>query len=172
MIPAARRLALAACALLTALPAYAHVHGQASLAVAVDGPTLTLMLDAPADSLLGFEHPPRTAREREAAAQVRRSLDAAAALFRPAPAAGCTPVQARIRSPLFDAAPAAGATGDGHADIEAEYTFRCRTPARLRALRVDLFDAFPRLKRLQVEVAAPSGQTAARLTPRQREVRW
>ena len=130
------------------------------------------MLDAPADSLLGFEHAPRTPREREAAVQVKRSLEATAALFRPAATAGCTPVQARIRSPLFDAAPAAGSRSDGHADIEAEYTFRCSTPARLRELRVDLFDAFPRLQRLQVEVAAPGGQTAARLTPRQRVVRW
>lgn len=172
MTSTARLLALAGCALFTALPAHAHVHGQASLAVAIDGPTLTLVLDSPADSLLGFEHSPRTPREREAAVQVKRSLEAAAALFRPAPAAGCTPVQVRIRSPLFEVAPAARATGDGHADIEAEYTFRCSTPARLRALRVELFDTFPRLKRLQVEVAAPSGQTAARLTPKQREVRW
>ena len=172
MTPTARLLAIAGFALLTAAPAQAHVHGQASLAVAVDGPTLTLMLDAPADSLLGFEHAPRTPREREAAVQVKRSLEATAARFRPAATAGCTPVQARIRSPLFDAAPAAGSRSDGHADIEAEYTFRCSTPARLRELRVDLFDAFPRLQRLQVEVAAPGGQTAARLTPQQRVVRW
>lgn len=117
MTSLARCLALAACALLTALPTHAHVHGQASLAVEVDGTTLTLMLDAPADSLLGFERAPRTAREREVVAQVKRSLDATAALFRPAPAAG--------------------ATDDGHADIEAEYTSRCRTPARLRTLRVE-----------------------------------
>lgn len=175
-MPISLALALAGFALLTATPVHAHgqahVHGQASLAVAVDGPALTLMLDAPADSLAGFEHAPRTARERAVAAQVKRSLEAGAALFRPAPAAGCKLLQAQARSPLFARASAPpGAPGE-HTDITAEYRFHCQTPARLRELRIDLFEAFPRLERLQVEVAAPGGQTAARLTPRQRVVRW
>lgn len=172
MIFTARLFAFAGLALFAALAqaqGQAHVHGQASLKIAVDGPTLTLMLVAPGESLLGFEHAPRTPREREAAAQTKRSLEAAAALFRPAPAAGCVATRARARSALFEAARAGK---DGHADIEAEYAFRCSTPARLRELRVELFTAFPRLKNLQVEIAAPGGQTAVRLTPRQRVARW
>jgi hypothetical protein len=39
---------------------HAHVHGLVSLNVAVDGRILTVQLEAPLDSLLGFEHRPRT----------------------------------------------------------------------------------------------------------------
>ena len=163
------RLVLAVTLAVPAAVAHAHVHGVASLAVAVDGPTLTLMLDAPAESLLGFEHPPRNARERDAVAHTRRTLATDAALFLPAAAAGCTPVGTRIESPLFATD---SKTHNEHADIEAEYVFRCTTPARLNTLRVELFAAFPRLKRLQVEIAAPGRQTAVNLTPRQRVARW
>ena len=42
--------------------AQAHVHGAVQLEVALDGPTLSIALEAPLDSLLGFERAPRTAR--------------------------------------------------------------------------------------------------------------
>jgi hypothetical protein len=42
----------------------------------------------------------------------------------------------------------------------------------LHDLDVRLFSAFPRLKKLQVELAGPRGQTALRLTPQQTRLRW
>jgi hypothetical protein len=42
----------------------------------------------------------------------------------------------------------------------------------LRDLEVNLFDPFPGLKRLNVEVAGPKGQKAAQLGPKQRKVSW
>src|SRR5437879_845104 len=45
---------------------HAHVHGIASLQLAVDGNTLTLDLSSPLDNLLGFEHVPRTDKQKAA----------------------------------------------------------------------------------------------------------
>lgn len=157
---------------LLAMPAWAHgphTHGVAHLAVAIDGPTLTLILTAPAESLVGFERAPRNAREQALIETARTTLSQAETQFKPSAAAQCRLTTAKLASPLFE--PATG-TMPGHLDVEGSFTFECATPAALKDLRVELFDAFPRLRRLQTEIAAPGGQKAMRLTTRQRVARW
>ncbi|HMR69005.1 MAG TPA: DUF2796 domain-containing protein, partial [Rubrivivax sp.] len=51
--------------------------------------------------------------------------------------------------------------GDGHADLDATYTFACAQPARLATLEVGLFDAFRRVERVEVQAALPQGQRKA-----------
>ncbi len=64
-----------------------HVHGVASVDVAVDTASITVTMSSPLDNLVGFEHPPRTDGVRSAA-------NAAVAALRQGdkidPAAGCT----------------------------------------------------------------------------------
>jgi hypothetical protein len=148
-----------------------HEHGVGRLDLAIEGGSLTLMLEAPADSLVGFEHAPRDARQRAALAKARQTLERPAALFVPSAEAACTPAHTQVESPLFDGAPAKAEASD-HADITATYRFQCAHPAALRDVDVRLFQAFPRLKTLRVAVVGPRGQTALRLTPRQTHVRW
>lgn len=174
------RLALAAALCILPLAVHAataHVHGAATLAIAIDGGTLTLMLATPTDTLAGFEHAPRTAREHAAVTKMKQTLERPAALFVPSPAAACKPAGVKLESTLFEAGHAhhdhgAHKHADGHADLDGEFVFRCARPEALRNLDVRLFDAFPRLKKLKVEIAGPRGQTAAQLTPGQRKVRW
>jgi hypothetical protein len=157
---------------LTTHAAEAHVHGEATLSVAVDGGTLTLMLEAPTDSLVGFEHAPRTARERAAVTRMKQTLERPAVLFVPSPAAACKPAGVELESSLFKPGHAHHDHAEGHADLAGEFVFRCAHPEALRDLEVRLFDAFPRLKRLKVEIAGPRGQSAAQLTPRQPKASW
>jgi len=174
------RLAAALCCLPLALAAAEpHVHGQARLDVAVEGDTLTLIMKTPADSLVGFEHEPRSAQERDAAAQARKQLEQPEALFLPSRAAACEPVKTALESPLFGAqaaphAHAAHPDEDAHAhiDVDGTFVFRCAHPEALRDLEVDLFGAFPRLQRLDVQLASPEGQKALRLTPEARRLSW
>ena len=72
--------------LLTTLPAvagpgHAHVHGQARLEVVLDGPVLAIALESPLDGIVGFEHSPRTAAQKQAAAQALAALKDPARLF-------------------------------------------------------------------------------------------
>lgn len=156
----------------------AHVHGQAALDVAIDGPTITLRLTSPLDSLLGFERAPKTdterARVREMAQRLRAGSD-----FVPTAAARCSLQQAELASEALPAellggaggAPAAK-SGDDHAELMASLVFRCAEPQALQAIDVTLFDVFKRLRRLDVQLAGPKGQAKLRLSPRQRQIRW
>lgn len=138
----------------TALAQHAHTHGQAQLGVAVDGGTLLLDLDAPLESLVGFEQEARTPRQREAMAVMKAQLEGAA-LWRPNPQAACT-VRTREVDVHRDG-------GHGHADVTASIAFECAKPEALRHLDIDLWRAFPWMKTLSVSVALPRVQFTRKL---------
>jgi hypothetical protein len=176
----------------------AHVHGIATLQVAVDGPTLTLNLSSPLDNLLGFEHAPRTTKEKAAATDLTTRLRQPDTLLVPTQAAGCAVASAKIDAPILEERPtasaqrapgkgtataakaAAGQTkrdrghgdDDEHAELSAEYVFRCRRPEALHGLDAKLFESFLRVRQIDVQVVGPKGQSAAKLTPAQRQVSW
>ncbi|KFB75420.1 DUF2796 domain-containing protein [Candidatus Accumulibacter cognatus] len=147
----------------------AHVHGAASLLVAIDGKNLTLNLESPLNNLVGFEHTPRTEKQKAAVRAMAERLNQPASLFIASPVAACTPLSVKLESPVLEPTKPAG---DGHADLDGEFVFRCEHPEALRALEVGLFQAFPRLQRVDAQVAGPRGQSAVRLSPQQRNIAW
>jgi hypothetical protein len=59
-----------------------------------------------------------------------------------------------------------------HADIAAEYSFRCTNPAALKGIETTIFTRFKRLYRLEVRRNGPNGQGAIRLTPKKPTLGW
>lgn len=161
---------------LAAHPAWAgkaHEHGVMKLDVALDGNTLSIALESPLDSFLGFERAPRTEAERKAAVDLLTRLrgpDQGKPLFTADAAAQCTLSKAEVRAPVLET-PAKGPTKDGHADLEADYAYTCAQPAQLKTLDLGLFDAYRRLKRIDVQVAGPQGQSKATLTRPARSIK-
>lgn len=185
MKPLARFLPFACLAVLaglSAVPAFAaeaHVHGQARLTVALEGGNLTLALESPLANLLGFEHMPHGAKDKAAVARMVKLLNRPGDLFAPTPAAGCKPGAVKLESPVLEAPTKAvsnhepgGAHEHAHADLDGEFSFACAQPGLLRGLEVKLFDAFPGMKRLDVEVATDKGQAAAKLDGKRRRIDW
>lgn len=181
-------LALALAAAATTAAAQAHVHGQAELDVTVSGGTLVLNLHSPLDSLLGFERAPRTAAQKTAVDNLLSQLRKPEALFVPSAAAQCVLASSIVDAPVLGvvrqvaaseskapaAAKAAAGHGgkDGHAELKAEFTFKCGHAGELRGLEARLFDQFKRLRRLDARVVGPRGQSSARLTPSRRTLTW
>jgi hypothetical protein len=148
--------------------AHAHVHGAVQLEVALDGPTLSIALEAPLDSLLGFERAPRTAAEKQAAQDALTALRGSA-LFAPDAAAGCVFQSATADSEALQP----GATAGEHADLDATATFTCARPEQLR--RIDLgglLDRFPRIQRLQAQIVTGQGQFKQTLKRTTRVLTW
>ena len=151
----------------------AHEHGVMKLDVAVEGNTLSIALESPLDSFLGFERAPRTEAERRAAAALLTRLrgpDKGKPLFTADAAARCTLSKAQVQAPVLDT-PAQAAGKDGHADLDADYAYICAEPAQLKGLDLGLFDAFARLKRIDVQVAGPQGQSRVTLTRPARSIK-
>lgn len=170
----------------------AHVHGHASLQLALDGSRLTLSLESPLEALLGFEHSPRNAAEREAVRRLGQGLRQADVLFTLSPAAQCRLEGMEISSAALPAEllrepmPAAAAgkpadakqagksspAPDAHGDLLAEYRYHCARPEQLRRLQTGAFKAFGKLRRIELERVTGRSQGLHRLTPGQPEVSW
>ena len=149
-----------------ALAGPTHEHGVARLDVAVDAGRVSIELDTPLDNLLGFERAPRTDAERDKAAALVARLRAAETLFRIDSAAGCTLAKVDLVSAPLKlgkaGAAAAGAASD-HSDLNGVFEFRCKNGARAGFVELGLFDAFPALKRIELQVVTPRGQLKATL---------
>lgn len=157
-------LAMLACAG-GASAAGAHQHGVARLTIAAEDNRLELELSSPLESLVGFEHEPRNDKERKAVQAMKDSFRKPEALFVPSAAAQCTASPAEVELP-------GGDSKDGHADMHATVVFECKTPAALKGLEVKLFDSFPRLQRLKVQLVAGGKQSGTELTRQKRRLAW
>lgn len=162
-------------AALAALPAAAeqrsrgaHVHGIATVNVAVEGGTFVVMLETPAANVTGFEHAPGSDAERELVARAASRLGSGEA-FTPDPGAGCERQSAEVESALLDETPEHRHGDDdhahdddhgaeGHADFEAVLTWNCTRPEALATVRINLFEMFDGFDTITVNVAAPAGQ--------------
>lgn len=152
----------------------AHVHGVATLEISVDTNIMTLDLSSPLDNLLGFEHPPRNANQQAAIKGMVDNLNKADRIFIPTADAQCTLQSVRLDSPVLDRKEKSRSeSGErAHADLDGEFIFACRQTNKLHDLEVKLFDTYPNLHQIKVEIATKKKQAAADLTPDQRRASW
>lgn len=174
-----------------AIAADAHVHGVATLDVTIEARTLTLRFATPLDNLLGFEREPRNESERGAVRRMADTLYRAKRLFVPSPAARCRVTDLKLASPvlgpgLLEAWKHGISVGfgsghqhkhgndhqEGHAELTDDVMFRCVNAVALDGLEVRLFDRFARLRRIDVQIIGPRGQSAATLTPEATRLNW
>ena len=162
--------ALLAVAAVQAVPvaqaAQPHEHGVARLDVMVDAGSVSIELDTPLENLLGFERAPRTDAEREKVAAVLARLRTGDALFRIDAAAGCTLAKVELMSALLELGKSGAVShsskpASDHADLNGSFEFRCKNGARAGFVEVGLFEAFPALKRIDLQVVTPKGQLKA-----------
>lgn len=137
----------------------AHVHGQARMDVAVEGGHMTIELEIPQDSLVGFERTARTPAERQQAQRALTRLQEEG-LLKPSPPAGCVQRSVDVQAPALTQTTGA-APGQEHADVSVRWAFVCQHPQQLRALDVGLFAAFGRLQRVDVQAVGATGQRKA-----------
>lgn len=145
---------------------HAHVHGIADMNLVLEGNTLSIDLESPMDNTLGFEHPPKSAAEKQAVAAMQQTLQQSDRLFRINAEAGCKAAAPQIESALFSG------QVNGHADLDASYTFTCAHPEALRNVDVQLFTVFPRLKSIKLQKVTAKGQQGRTLTPEQHRIEF
>ncbi len=164
-----------------ALAAKPHVHGAGTLQLVLEGDQLHIELSLPAMNVVGFEHTPKTAEQRDAVMKAVALLQDSSHVIEPPAAAGCTTAPGRVESALLEDQQKSdphdhghdhdhdhGHTdGEVHADFDATYRFDCRQPKALSSLEVTLFQHLPRLEKLNVQSVVPGGQRLQQLVPGQ-----
>jgi hypothetical protein len=157
----------------------AHQHGLVRLGIAMEGNAIHVELETPAVNLLGFEHKPRNAEEREHLAAMLDLLKDhrnVVELSANSATLDCEQTNFQLNSELLgnqhdidDHEDHAHAT-HGHAevtdhlDIQVRYHLNC--PARqLSGIQILLFGLFPGVEELELQWLLPSGQGQTQLRP-------
>ncbi len=163
----------------TALAAKPHVHGAGTLQLVLEGDQLHIELSLPAMNVVGFEHAPKTAEQRDAVMKAVALLQDSSHVIEPPAAAGCTTAPGRVESALLEDQQKSDPYDHGHdhnhghtdeeayADFDVTYRFDCRQPKALSSLKVTLFQHLPRLEKLEVQSVMPGGQQVRQLVPGQ-----
>jgi hypothetical protein len=131
-----------------------HAHGVGKLDVALDGRRLTLELAAPLEDVLGFERKPANDKERAA-------LEAASAYLKSGQGFVAS-LAANCR--LSEGAAGLEERGPGHLELTARLAYDCKEPHALDSIEAALLARYKRMKRLDVRIVGPKGQSTARVT--------
>lgn len=154
----------------------AHAHGSVKLGIAIDGANAEIDLDGPAEALFGFEHAPKTDAQKKLVADALAILrEKPEQLFAFAGDAGCKPTSVKVESAQEDAMkgekkPAHGKDEHGHdgggehAEVEARWTFACKTPLAGTKLQLGLVKSFPRMQRVELSLVSGNKQSGRTLT--------
>ncbi|MDP4944792.1 MAG: DUF2796 domain-containing protein [Alishewanella sp.] len=142
-----------------------HVHGVASLTLILEGNELQLALQAAAATIVGFEHAPRTAEQKQ---ELTLALDilSQGQWLNLSKDANCEIQGSDASTDLTER------TYSGHGDFYANISFLCQRPALLQQLDVSLFNLLPSLQTMDVQWVLNGQQGAAKATLGNSQVRF
>jgi len=159
LTPATVALFACSCACAAQAAQHAHVHGHIQLGIAIDGPTVTVDIDTPLESLLGFEHAPGTAQEKALAARWKQLIAKGTGLVSFNAQAACTLKQVDMDAPPIGLGTPTASKQDGHADLEGNWVFQCANPQALSQAHVGFFEQSPHAQQVEVRLITGKGQS-------------
>ncbi|MDR3606272.1 MAG: DUF2796 domain-containing protein [Oligoflexia bacterium] len=148
----------------------AHVHGNGKIDIALESPTKAIIeLDFPGDSIFGFEHQARSAKDKQAEAQAFQKLRTQTdSIVQFDPSLGCQYKvnKVELEKEDHDADQKAESSGGSksehhgeHADVNASYEVNCAKPMTGSQIKVPMMTLFPKIKKISVQILKESGQT-------------
>ena len=145
-----------------------HEHGVAQLNIALEGDVLQMELETPTMNIVGFEHMPATRQQQQEVDDAAATLRHGAEVFSLPAAAGCVLQEANVESALLkrehdDMSHEHEHRHEGHADFDADYSFKCVNPMALKYVDVQLFTLFSGMREIDVQIITHSGQRAQEL---------
>lgn len=161
----------------------AHVHGLSELSIAMEGEKLEIQFTSPAMNLLGFEHKASTQKDLLAIENTASVLRQHETLFLFS-GGRCDHINTSIDLTVLIESDEhkkehekhekheEHAQNNNHSDVVASYKYRCENIGQLRALTVDVFEAFPGVHKVNAGWIKPIQQGAATLTPSHRVVEF
>lgn len=141
----------------------AHEHGAIKLEMAVEGKTLEIGLDGPAESFIGFEYTPATAKEKKTYADAESlwTKDLLTKLFVLDKKLGCKVSDVSFKQEI-DAEETKEATAllkkgekkeSGiHSDVEAKAKITCAQDLKGQTVTVSVKKNYPHIKKLSIDL--------------------
>ncbi len=129
----------------------AHVHGVANLTMAFAGGALEIQFEAPAMSILGFEHSPKNQSQLDKVKASKELLESPAKVFAiDGKKCELEQVSVEIHGPAGEALEHDEHDHEGHSELSATYTYYCDGNESLNSVKVLLFAHFSALDKINV----------------------
>jgi len=127
-----------------------HEHGVSTLKIALEGQTLEMELESPANDIVGFEHAPENESQKAKIENALAVLKSKAGIFKTTSAANC---QIKDVSGEFE-------VQKDHAGFHITWKIKCLNPRKIKNLETTFFQQFPKAEEIEVEIISASGQKA------------
>ena len=165
----------------------AHTHGIASMNIVIEDNNVTISVETPLANILSFEHAPETSAQTEEVRAMLATLRKADNIVQLPSDAQCIQGEISLESGVLshelpEAKEESNATAQeghveqaehsGHGDLDIEMPFVCNNLEKLKSIEVTMFQNFPNLEQIQVQMVTPQKQNAATLTPKNNIIRW
>jgi len=113
---------------------------------------VSIHLDTPAESLIGFEYEAKTDKEKKIWADLQKTWSAGTKYFSIETSAGCSLKKAEIKREVT-----AGEAA-GHSDLEGTASWDCKNSLAGKKIKVFLKKEFKNIKDLDADVIPSSGK--------------
>ena len=182
-----------ASALISSVNAAPHVHGHGELTLVIENNLVEVAFNAPAESIVGFEHKPANDAEKHHVKSIYQDLHKPLNFFNFSQAQ-CKVVETSIDFGALtptdehehhghehrhdhhdkhhhDEHDHHGHHDDStHSEVEAHYRFECANIGKLNVVTLNIFEHFPSLEQLEAIWLVPQGQGANTLTSKQNKI--
>ncbi len=130
-----------------------HEHGHVKLEIAIEKDQMNIAMEAPGESIVGFEHAAKTTKQKAAVKAAEKQLLDAGALFVLPANAGCEVTSSKAELHQHGK----------HNEFEASYAFKCSNISELKKVETNLFSIYPAIEEIDVDYISPNGQGSAEL---------
>lgn len=141
---------------------HAHDHGHVTLAIAIENKNIEIELDSPAESFLGFEYAPKTAKEKETWANAellwkKKFFD----IFELRPELKCQLIKNSFLHKLEDHGKS------HHSEIEGRASIMCEKKITGYNIKINLKKYFPKIVSIKTEIIGEQSKSFVIKSPSQ-----
>ena len=147
---------------------------MANLNVAVEGND-HIEFFSPAANMAGFEHPPQTQKQKDAIENALKRLKEGETLFILTPGSKSRLATPKVDTDIKDETdpkPESEHSHERHSEFQAQYDFISKKPDKLAQIEVKLFQIFPGIEHIEVQLLTGSNQTAMELSAKKNKISW
>lgn len=143
-----------------------HEHGASTLNLVLDGKKVFLEFSSPWANLSGFEHRPSNDEQQGVVETVLSDFASPQSLF-VFDGGDCNLEHHDVESTMamMDEEHEEHEEHESHSELSATYEYICEKPEALNSVNVKLFDHWPGIESITVQMAGSSGQSAETLSP-------
>ena len=152
-----------------------HEHGAANLMLAIEGDKLQIGIEVPSESLIGFEHFPKSRSDRENFNEAIKILSDPSKFFSTPDDAECLLTGLNVSQTLFSGEEEDehghekkdehdehvhedSEAGEIHSEYRSNYSWNCLHTDEIDSIGNKLFSFFPRIEEIRVNWITNSGQ--------------